>query len=55
MDKMQSFDPKKDGDFTLMTRLAYHALHKSAGLLDEINTDKQYKNGIIRIKLFIRY
>lgn len=37
MDKMQSSDPKKDEDFMLMTGVAYHALCKSADLLDEIN------------------
>ena len=37
MDKMQSSDPKKDEDFMLMTGVAYHALYKSADLLDEIN------------------
>ena len=37
IDKMQSSDPKKDEDFMLMTGVAYHALCKSADLLDEIN------------------
>ena len=37
MDKMKSSDPKKDEDFMLMTGVAYHALYKSADLLDEIN------------------
>ena len=37
MDKMQSSDPKKDEDFMLLTGVAYHALCKSADLLDEIN------------------
>ena len=37
MDKMQSSDPKKDEDFMLLTGIAYHALCKSADLLDEIN------------------
>ena len=38
MDKMRSSDPKKDEDFMLMTGVAYHALCKSADLLDEIHT-----------------
>ena len=37
MDKMQSSDPKKDEDFILMTGVVYHALCKSADLLDKIN------------------
>ena len=37
MDKMQPSDPKKDEDFMLLTGVSYHALCKSADLLDEIN------------------
>ena len=37
MAKMQSSDPEKDEDFMLMTGVSYHALCKSADLLDEIN------------------
>ena len=36
-DKMQSSDPKKDENYMLITGIAYHALCKSAALLNEIN------------------
>ena len=50
MDKMQSSDPKKDEDFMLMTGLAYHALCKSAELLDEINIRPWENKKTIRAK-----
>ena len=37
IDKMQFSDLKKVEDFMLTTGVAYNALCKSAGLLDEIN------------------
>ena len=56
MDKMRSSDPKKDEDFMLMTGVAYHALCKSADLLDGINirpweNKKTIKQNIVVIVL----
>ena len=49
MDKMQSSDPKKDEDFMLLTGVAYHALCKSADLLDEINIRPWENKKIIKL------
>ena len=50
MDKIQSSDPKKDEDFMLMTGVAYHALCKSADLLDEINIRPWENKKTIKVK-----
>ena len=50
MDKMRSSDPKKDEDFMLMTGVAYHALCKSADLLDEINIRPWENKKTIKVK-----
>ena len=50
MDKMQSSDLKQNEDFMLMTGVSYHALCKSAGLLNQINIRAWESKKAIKVK-----
>ena len=50
MYKMRASDPKKDEDLMWITGVAYHALCKSADLLDEINIRPWENKKTIKVK-----
>ena len=50
VDKMQSFDPKKDENYILITRIAYHTLCKSADLLNKLNINTRRNAKPIKTK-----